>query len=419
MAKVYRTEDYRIAAKIYRVDSQDSTDMSEMFLQSYCKEQRAFDRLARNPKHPNLLYRVEGNGSSKRVSYSSSSSSFAAGGGGSSSGCDDEDDDDDDDGEIVVIDEMMAMDSDVMAATGSFSPTTSDDVRGSQQQIHPIHLPYCKNGDLLSLIRNTGRLGEDLTRVLFYSLVSGVLYAHTLSIAHMDIKPDNVLIGDDLRLKLCDFGLSVTFDGDDEEGEADYTSTNCDCDKIPQASEKQSGCYAAPQVYRSEESCFAFDSYNPYKADSWSLGVLLFVMLMGMTPFPAALATPKGKQQNIYDWVRRQKWDGFWQYLNDSLLADRQIPPTLSPELKDLIQGLLQVNEGVRLSLRDVMAHPWFSPFQQQQQAPDAMSDGVVGEGVGGMMVSPLSPFLSDPSNRHLYDELQERIKVSSAAAAL
>jgi hypothetical protein len=71
-----------------------------------------------------------------------------------------------------------------------------------------IVMEYVDGGDLKQYIKAHGRIKEDVARVFFKQIVSGLLYLHSKRILHRDIKPDNILLGKDLKVKICDFGIS-------------------------------------------------------------------------------------------------------------------------------------------------------------------------------------------------------------------
>jgi serine/threonine protein kinase len=69
-------------------------------------------------------------------------------------------------------------------------------------------LEYCSNGDLFNLVKTSGKLSENLSRYIFSQLLDGVEYLHKEGkVSHLDLKLENVLIDDELSIKLCDFGF--------------------------------------------------------------------------------------------------------------------------------------------------------------------------------------------------------------------
>ena len=119
--------------------------------------------------------------------------------------------------------------------------------------------------DLISYIIDNGNLSESKARFVFREICNGVLYCHINHVYHLDIKADNVMIniddnGNILNVKLCDFGLSKTNNKpiNDIFGTKEYL----------------------PIEYYTREWLII-----PEKADIWSLGVLLFVIITGCYPF--------------------------------------------------------------------------------------------------------------------------------------
>lgn len=90
-------------------------------------------------------------------------------------------------------------------------------------------------------------------------ILSAVEYLHNHQIAHLDIKLENILLSEDLEVKLCDFG---------------FASLNINLISWPFGSEH----YAAPEIYDNKP-------YDGIKADLWSIGVLLYAVFAGELPF--------------------------------------------------------------------------------------------------------------------------------------
>jgi len=115
--------------------------------------------------------------------------------------------------------------------------------------------------DLYDTVRIKGALSHNYSCRYFYNLITGLNYLHSIQIAHRDIKCENCLIGMDGTLKLGDFGLARKV----KNGE--LSKTFCG-----------SSDYAAPELFRQRE-------YDPFPADIWSCGIVLFVMLSAELPF--------------------------------------------------------------------------------------------------------------------------------------
>jgi serine/threonine protein kinase len=193
-----------------------------------------------------------------------------------------------------------------------------------------IVLNLCEGGDLFKYILNQGHLDEPTSALIFAQIVSAVGFCHSHNIVHRDLKLENILITTFPIVKLSDFGLSG-FTVKDEK-----MTVYCG-----------SPCSLPPE-------CHCKIAYDGTKADVWSLGVMLFAMVTGRFPWPVT---------NQPAMVRQ------------ILKGDYDIPKSLSTECRSLIDGMLQVNPGVRLTIGEVLAHPFLkrleeSPFYRPDEVP-------------------------------------------------
>jgi SNF-related kinase len=120
-------------------------------------------------------------------------------------------------------------------------------------------------GDLYDFIqKNPNGVDENQARSIFRQAVSAIQYCHQLHVVHRDLKPENLVFcktGGVSVVKLTDFGLSRTF----APGEMIESS----CGSLE---------YSAPEILLG-------DFYDPPKVDVWSLGVILFMLIIGKSPF--------------------------------------------------------------------------------------------------------------------------------------
>lgn len=120
-------------------------------------------------------------------------------------------------------------------------------------------MEYASKGNVYSEIKAKSTFDEDIARHYFIQTIKGIAYLHNLGYGHRDIKPENLLIDCNDTIKICDFGGCVRFD---EEGRKTFFGTYE---------------YMAPEVIEGS-------NYNR-SVDIWALGILLYELLHGYSPF--------------------------------------------------------------------------------------------------------------------------------------
>eukprot|EP01059_Diplonema_ambulator_P010587 TRINITY_DN20597_c0_g1_i1.p1 TRINITY_DN20597_c0_g1~~TRINITY_DN20597_c0_g1_i1.p1 ORF type:complete len:431 (+),score=116.54 TRINITY_DN20597_c0_g1_i1:88-1293(+) len=179
--------------------------------------------------------------------------------------------------------------------------------------------------DLMNKLQS-GRLPEKLARNYFQQLLVGINYVHSQHIAHRDLKPDNILVTSKDLIKITDFGLS-NFQAADDRGAVPSGFSLKTCCGTPY--------YVAPEVITSSNK----KGYSGFTCDIWSLGILLYVMVIGDVPFSGS--DLKGLLQNITKGIF-----SFPSY------------PAVTPQVKSCIRSIL-VMPDKRVSLQQLAADPW------------------------------------------------------------
>lgn len=177
-------------------------------------------------------------------------------------------------------------------------------------------LEYCFKGDIQKALREAGHFEEQRARYYFNQIASGLKHIHDNCIIHRDIKPDNILIDEYDRCKICDFGVSRVVNPSESLKEQCGTPA-----------------YLAPEMILEK-------GYRGFSPDIWSLGVLLYGLLTGCVLFGAETIP----------------------LLNEKIVkGEFSFPetPAISDLAKDLVRKMLTVDPEQRPKIADVLAHPW------------------------------------------------------------
>ncbi|XP_073018201.1 probable serine/threonine protein kinase IREH1 [Primulina eburnea] len=255
-------------------------------------------------------------------------------------------------------------------------------------------MEYLNGGDLYSLLRNLGCLDEDVARIYIAEVVLALEYLHSLRVVHRDLKPDNLLIAHDGHIKLTDFGLSkvgLINSTDDLSAPAVSGTTSMEEDEPPlSASEHQ-------QERRKKRSAVGTPDYlapeillgtgHGFTADWWSVGVILFELIVGIPPFNAE------HPQKIFDNILNRK------------IPWPRVPDEMSLDAYDLIDGFLTEDPDQRLGAggaSEVKQHPFFRDINwdtlaRQKAAFVPSSDGATDTSYF------TSRYSWNPSDEHVY----------------
>lgn len=190
------------------------------------------------------------------------------------------------------------------------------EVMASKNKIYFV-MEYAKGGELFKKV-SKGKLREDMARKYFQQLISAVDFCHSRGVYHRDLKPENLLLDENGILKVSDFGLSALAESKHQDG---LLHTSCG-----------TPAYVAPEVINRK-------GYDGAKADIWSCGVILYVMLAGYLPF---------HDSNLIAIYRKIS------------KAEYKFPNWFSPEVTKLLSRILNPNPKARISIAKIMTNPWF-----------------------------------------------------------
>ncbi|XP_053660083.1 caM kinase-like vesicle-associated protein [Anopheles marshallii] len=211
--------------------------------------------------------------------------------------------------EIAVL--MLCADSDHVVKLQAVHETRSE---------FALILELATGGELQTLIDEQGQLAEQATRVCMREILRALQHMHSKSIAHLDLKPQNILLAGksvDDGLKLCDFGLARFIAEKDKIYEIVGTPD-----------------YVAPEVLH----------YNPLslQTDIWSIGVLAYVLLTGLSPFGGD-----------------NKQETFLNVTKCSLTFPDDLFSGISSDAIDFIKSTLRIKPKDRLTVDECLEHRW------------------------------------------------------------
>ena len=182
-------------------------------------------------------------------------------------------------------------------------------------------MEYIAKGNMFGLIPTDKkkRISTQLVAILIKDIISAVYFLHNMSppIIHRDIKPENVLLADNFVAKLTDFGWSNYIQEDQKR------TTVCG-----------TPIYLAPEIIKEQG--------HDERVDIWCIGVLLFELTTGTVPFPG---------NDI-------------ESLENNILKLRiQWPKEINVDAKNLISKILKLDPNARISLSDMLKHPFITKY--------------------------------------------------------
>ncbi|NWW11472.1 KS6A3 kinase, partial [Oreocharis arfaki] len=193
-----------------------------------------------------------------------------------------------------------------------------------------------KGGELLDKILRQKFFSEREASAVLFTITKTVEYLHTQGVVHRDLKPSNILYVDESgnpeSIRICDFGFAKQL-----RAENGLLMTPC-----------YTANFVAPEVLKRQ----GYDA----ACDIWSLGVLLYTMLTGYTPFANG---PDDTPEEILARIGSGEFSlsgGYWNTVSDTAKAS------------DLVSKMLHVDPHQRLTAAQVLSHPWIVHCDQLPQ---------------------------------------------------
>ncbi|KAK6541234.1 Cell cycle serine/threonine-protein kinase cdc5/MSD2 [Orbilia ellipsospora] len=199
------------------------------------------------------------------------------------------------------------------------------------QNVYMI-LELCNNKSLMDLLRKRKFFTEPEARYFLIQMLGAVKYMHSRNVIHRDLKLGNIFLDEDMNVKIGDFGLAaLLIDGTERK------NTICGTPN-----------YIAPEVL------FGKDEGHSFEVDLWSLGIILYAMLVGKPPFQS------GNVKEIYQKIKVATYS-----------YPANPPQQISEEAKDLINGLLSPDPRNRPTIDQIADHAFFRAGYFPRQLPN------------------------------------------------
>ncbi|XP_051051621.1 testis-specific serine/threonine-protein kinase 4 isoform X2 [Phodopus roborovskii] len=203
-----------------------------------------------------------------------------------------------------------------------------------------IILELAQGGDVLEWIQRYGACSETLAGKWFSQMALGIAYLHSKGIVHRDLKLENLLLDKRENVKISDFGFAKMVMMPSSQpvcSSPSYRQMSC----LSHLSQTYCGsfAYACPEILLGLP-------YNPFLSDTWSMGVILYTLVVAHLPFD---------DTNLKKLLRETQKEVMFP-------ANLEV----SQECKNLIFQMLR-QATKRATILDVLKDPWVLKFQPEQ----------------------------------------------------
>ncbi|KAF7301457.1 Serine/threonine-protein kinase [Mycena indigotica] len=185
-----------------------------------------------------------------------------------------------------------------------------------------ITLELCTSGSLMDLLRRRKRFTEPEARFFMVQLIGACQYMHNQSVIHRDLKLGNLFLDGHMNVKVGDFGLAALIESPGERKKTICGTPN----------------YIAPEVL------FDTASGHSFEVDTWSIGVILYTLVVGRPPFQTK------DVKAIYQKIR-----------NNDYSFPAEPPASPSMPSRKLIGDILTQDPAQRPTLQAIVSHQWFA----------------------------------------------------------
>jgi len=220
-----------------------------------------------------------------------------------------------------------------------------------------ILMEYCKNQTLMELVNRRKRLSEPETQYYMLQILGGVRYLHDTNVIHRDLKLGNILLDANMHCKIADFGLATKLQSPEQR-----KTTICGTPN-----------YIAPEVLDGKKGGHSFE------VDIWSMGVIMYTLLLGIPPFQT------GRVNSTYKKIKASSYE-YPSHINITSYA------------KGLIDNMLQRYAKSRPTILDITQNEFFTYIKPPTSLP-----------ASALRKCPLEYALSQPDTANRVDKKRAR----------
>ena len=220
---------------------------------------------------------------------------------------------------------------------------------------------YVEKNLLEVLERYPEGLNPKLIKSFVFQMCKAVHYLHTKNVIHRDVKPENLLVDENMNVKLCDFGFARKISLNEENNNVDAMTD-----------------YVATRWYRSPELLLSCGIYGP-EVDYWAIGCIMGELADGRPMFPGeneidqidciikVLGNLPEDLVNMF--YSNELYNGKELLkVNRPESLERRYIGKLGPTAIDFMKGLLQLDPNKRLNDENVFKHKYFTSFMKEPE---------------------------------------------------
>lgn len=218
-------------------------------------------------------------------------------------------------------------------------------IDNNEQMVCYNAMEHCENGALSTIVKRTGPVEEAIARFMFTQVASAVNFLHSKHFAHLDLKLENILLDKCFNLKVADFGAGV----------------NVKCTKGTTTKKIGTPLYMPPEIKNLKDG----ESYDALKADIYSLGATLCLLLIGELPDISELQTGT----STADSYNNSSSDDMDVDMNDDdfeksswtsiSIQSKGTPYSNNTVCIDLLSQMMHPDPDQRPSIIEVLEHEW------------------------------------------------------------